>query len=500
LLCNVFRTTFTKLGRLLLLLLRYLCFSNRVTKVGCTLPDINCPDAASYFRSDVADVGSPAFWTGKLTGAQPTTNYCFRTAPSQCTGSTVPVRANSIAGDSSAVILGCLNAPTANTADLGSGKACPSVLPVNGDFTFFVVSLVAVCIISRYASRLLKLHYQCSWLYAQRALYDLTTPHHIPYEYWQPQYWQQQVTRLTKTVTVPLKLSHAPCTCRANLQATAVAVTGPPAVTAGNVVECRRNAPDKSCGNLVPVRAYDSTAFPGCISLIGSGTCPTTGYTNSLNYVFELWGPTTATDASPRIEACITAPGAAAASYACSNVVPAATYPIPISSDMLDANLPSDTGANLQGCARAGNTACPTGFFPLIGSNLQVHACRGARQNAVAGGCNATYVPLCDMQGGAGGATGAPQIAADGLCPGANTFACVAAAGSTFSTCSSLTSASKYPTSITGVVASQYKFIVKIQAQGTYTLVSCGVASTQATACNAASTFTNRKHLCRCPA
>lgn len=109
-------------------------------QIGCTLPEINCPDAAPYFRADVADVGSPAVWTGKLTGGQPTTNYCFRTAASQCPGSTVPVAANAIAGDSSAVILGCLNAPTAGTADLGDTKACPSVLPVAGDFSFYVVS------------------------------------------------------------------------------------------------------------------------------------------------------------------------------------------------------------------------------------------------------------------------------------------------------------------------------------------------------------------------
>jgi hypothetical protein len=114
-----------------------------VLQIGCTMPDINCPDATPYFRADVADVGTPAVWTGKLTGAQATTNYCFRAAPSQCTGSTVPVRANAIAGDSSAVILGCLNAATTTSADLGDTKACPSVLPVAGDFTFFVVSLTA---------------------------------------------------------------------------------------------------------------------------------------------------------------------------------------------------------------------------------------------------------------------------------------------------------------------------------------------------------------------
>jgi hypothetical protein len=81
------------------------------------------------------------------------------------------------------------------------------------------------------------------------------------------------------------------------------------------------------------------------------------------------------------------------------------------------------------------------------------------------------------------------------LCPGASTFACVAAAGATFNTCAGLTSAGKYPTSVTGAVAAQYKFIVKMQAQGTYTLASCGVASTQAKECNAASTFINREWL-----
>jgi hypothetical protein len=284
-------------------------------------------------------------------------------------------------------------------------------------------------------------------------------------------------------------------------QAIGVAVTGPPAATAGNVVECRRNAgAANSCGNLIPVRAFDSTATPGCISLLsGAAPCPSTGYTNSLNYNFELYGNITATDASPRLEACITPPGAAAASYACGNIVPASTYSVPVSSDMLDANLPSVTGATLQGCARAGNTACPTGFCPLISSNLQVQACRGTRQNAAASGCNATYVPLCDMQGAAGGVNGAPQLSAEGLCTGANTFACVTAAGATFNTCAGLTSASKYPTSVTGAVAAQYKFVVRIQAQGTYTLASCGVASAQAKECNAASTFINREWLlCNC--
>jgi hypothetical protein len=51
------------------------------------------------------------------------------------------VRASSLAGDSNAQILGCINAPNANTADLGAGKACPSVMPVAGDYTFFVVSV-----------------------------------------------------------------------------------------------------------------------------------------------------------------------------------------------------------------------------------------------------------------------------------------------------------------------------------------------------------------------
>jgi hypothetical protein len=121
----------------LLLLLLLLPFT---LQVGCTLPDINCPDSAQFFRADVADVGTPAVWTGKLTGAQPTTNYCFRTATAQCASNGIPVRGSSIAGDNNAQILGCLNAPTANTADLGAGKACPSVLPVAGDYTFFVVS------------------------------------------------------------------------------------------------------------------------------------------------------------------------------------------------------------------------------------------------------------------------------------------------------------------------------------------------------------------------
>ncbi|KAF6260874.1 hypothetical protein COO60DRAFT_1504511, partial [Scenedesmus sp. NREL 46B-D3] len=379
--------------------------------IGCTMPDINCPDATPYFRADVADVA--AVWTGKLAAAEPTTNYCFHSAPSQCSSTSIPVRANAIAGDSSAVILGCLNAPSANTADLGDGKACPSVLPVSGNFTFYV--------------------------------------------------------------------------------AIGVPIPGPAAATAGNVVECRRNAADKSCGNLVPVRAFGSTEVAGCISLLGAGTCPETGYTKSQNYDFELWGPTSPTDATPRLEGCVTPPGTVAASYACSSIVPASTYIIPVSSDTLDASLPSATGPNLQGCARAGNTACPASFFPLIGSNLQVQACRGTRQ-AASSGCNATYVPLCDMQGGAGGAAGVPQISGDGLCLGANTFACVAAAGSNFNTCAGLSSASKYPMSITGVLPSQYKFVVKVQPQGTYTLASCGVASAQATQCNAASTFTNRAY------
>jgi hypothetical protein len=118
--------------------------SNITMQVGCTLPDIDCPASASFFRADVADVvavvGSPAVWTGKLTGAQATTNYCFRTAVAQCANTGIPVRDSSLAGDNSAVILGCLNAPAANTADLGAGKACSTVLHVVGDYTFFVVS------------------------------------------------------------------------------------------------------------------------------------------------------------------------------------------------------------------------------------------------------------------------------------------------------------------------------------------------------------------------
>jgi hypothetical protein len=284
------------------------------------------------------------------------------------------------------------------------------------------------------------------------------------------------------------------------VQAIGVAVAGPLASTAGNVVECRKNSADRSCGSLIPVRAFDSTALPGCISLLsGAATCPSTGYTNSLNYNFELWGPTSTTDASAKLEACSTPPGAAAASYACSNIVPASTYPVPISSDNLDANVPSVTGANLVGCARAGNTACPATFYPLIGSNLQVDACSGARVNAAAGGCNTTYVPLCNMQGAAGGANGDPQLAADGLCTGANTLACVAAGG-TLSTCPGLTSTRNYPTSVTGATAAQYKFIVKIQAQGTYTLASCGVASALAKECNVAGTFINRECLFDVPA
>jgi hypothetical protein len=124
---------------------------------------------------------------------------------------------------------------------------------------------------------------------------------------------------------------------------------------------------------------------------------------------------------------------------------------------------------------------------------LQVQACRTARQDAAAGGCNVTYVPLCDMRGAAGGAGGAPQLRDDGLCAGSDTLGCVAAAGATWDTCGKLTTADGYPTVVNRVTASQFKFIARIFPSGYYLLASCAVASAQATTCNVAGTFTSRK-------
>jgi hypothetical protein len=249
-----------------------------------------------------------------------------------------------------------------------------------------------------------------------------------------------------------------------------------------------RRVPKEHCDEVVrrtSARSHSSTSISGCLAMSGSN-CPTTGYTGSLGFTFELWG------ASFKLDACVTPPGAAAASYSCSNIAPASTYVVPLSSDMLDANVPSTTGTNLQGCLKSG-TACPSGFYPLISSSLQVQACRSIRQTAAAGGCNASYVPLCDMRRAAGGAGGNPQLTTEGLCAGTDTLGCITAAGATWQTCANLTSTDGYPVVINGVAASQYKFVVKIFQQGYYLLTSCAVASAQASTCNVAGTITDRE-------
>jgi hypothetical protein len=382
-------------------------------QIGCTLPNAYCPAAAKFFR--VWSTATAPATPGQLVGGDIANVYCFRDAVSPVTGCpvtgsgatgvfSIPVRSSNVAGDSSASILGCINAATAGTGDLGT-NACPTDLPVanpagSEGYTFFVASGIAVS-------------------------------------------------------------------------------SGNPTVTAGNVIECRLKA-SRSCGNLASMRAYNAAVPEGCIALAAS--CPATGFSSASprGFTFGLYGSTSATDGTARLEACVTSPAPASASTqtSCINILPAGTWTVPMSNQPISAALSTDgivTG--LQGCLRALNTSCPvvgtTTYLPLISSSLQIQACR-----AVGSACPAGYVHLCNA-----------DVLADGRCNGAQdtpatftpvTSALGCAAITTPAQCRALQNANKYPT--TGGTA--FKFVVNVGS--TSTLIGCATMGTSIT-CKAAS-------------
>lgn len=235
-------------------------------------------------------------------------------------------------------------------------------------------------------------------------------------------------------------------------------------VTAGNVIECRKRDAGRSCGSLLPLRAYSETTPAGCVALSGSlPACIGAGYVT--NYAFELYGPTIASgtnaDATARLEACITnpQPSTNAADRSCALVVPALTYTIPVSSDPLNADL---TGSNLLGCAKAGNTACPATsvsntYYPIISNTTQIQACRS--QSA----CTSGYIPLCDST------TTGKKLPTTGICDGSNTLGCLVPLANNINQCSTLTSNSKYPTTL----ANPFKFVVGLANPSLFSFQSC---------------------------
>jgi hypothetical protein len=211
------------------------------------------------------------------------------------------------------------------------------------------------------------------------------------------------------------------------------------AVTAGDIVECRKNSIARSCNTLVPLRPHNDASSPpiGCLSFLGSSDCPSGGYTGSQSFTFELWGPFgTGTDATAKVEACVTLPGTTNTA-SCSNVSPAGAYTIPSSSDALSAA--TFTSPALLGCVRPGNTACPPGTYPLISNTIQITACRSTRSAAAVGACDASYTPICDIS---------TTSLINGVCAASETLGCVApqVTGGQFSVCAQLTSNNKYPT------------------------------------------------------
>jgi hypothetical protein len=266
--------------------------------------------------------------------------------------------------------------------------------------------------------------------------------------------------------------------------AASTTVAGPPAVTAGNVVECRVRDATRSCGSLTSVRTYSATAPAGCIALAANNPCPATGYTGSaapgLAATFGLYGPLAASDATARLEACITNPETAAgsASRDCSLVAPSNTYTVPINTDNL-AITPA-SGSTLVGCART-NTACPapaapaTTYYPIIGSDLKITACRAQAAAAITL-CPAGYVQLCD-------ATAGGSIDASGICTAGNTKGCLAQLGVVATDCNKLTSSSNYPTALA------YKFVATLQNAATSVLTSCAWTNTRTDCPAAANTY-----------
>lgn len=235
-----------------------------------------------------------------------------------------------------------------------------------------------------------------------------------------------------------------------------------PAVADGNIVECRINDATRSCGSLAQVRNYNELQPAGCIGLVGSSSaCPSSGYTFTSGAKFGLFGPFSATDATPRLEACVTNPQTAAgdSTRSCGLVVPSSTYIIPVSSDTVATATAALDPANLKGCARAA-TACPASYLPLINNDMKITACRA---NAA---CPTGAVPLCDTV--AANPANVAKLTAAGVCAAAETRGClIGSSAFTFSQCASLTSTSNYPTATT------YKFIVSLQTAQTSTLLSC---------------------------
>lgn len=267
-----------------------------------------------------------------------------------------------------------------------------------------------------------------------------------------------------------------------------------PTVTAGNIVECRKNDANRSCGSLLPVRSYDNAAPAGCISLAGALTeCLSSGFTSTAGYTFELYGPTIASgtnaDATPRLEACITNPqpgASAAAQRSCALVVPASTYTVTISSDPMN-NPGNGVGSNQIGCARV-NTACPkdsvtTKTYPLIGPDAKISSCRASSA------CATTYITLCDATG--------TVLPTTGVCAATETLGCyLPPASSNINQCSSLgSSTSKYPVALP-TTASSFKFVVSIDNQNLFTFKSCTSFASAATTCNPAngSPFVNKAY------
>jgi hypothetical protein len=247
--------------------------------------------------------------------------------------------------------------------------------------------------------------------------------------------------------------------------------------TAGNIVECLLST--ATCGNLVPYSDTVGSTVLGCISNLGVEPCPAftnTWLADSGAFNFELYGQTSSTDATAKMDACVKTPG--------SNACPVG-YTVPVSAALLSDTTPNPTPT---GCLAA-NTACPLPSaaadqrYPWIDANKKVIACRAASD------CPANFIALCDAETG--------TILSTGLCSngGADTRGCVAPGAAPVATpwevCSQLTSSgslTKYPSAIG--VASQYKFTVTIDTGGAGTVLSCGIHAAAATACNAPTSFT----------
>jgi hypothetical protein len=277
--------------------------------------------------------------------------------------------------------------------------------------------------------------------------------------------------------------------------ASGIAVSGPPTVTVGNIIECRVKDATRQCGSLLPVRSFDSTTPAGCFALAGTlTTCPTaTSFTNANGYTMNLWGAVSATDPTARLEACVTPAQATASQRTCSGYLPANTYTVPATGESMGVAPPADgvAGSALIGCVKA-STLCPAATpYPLIGrtasGDLTIQACRAGQST-----CAATFMPLCN----ADSADVVPSTTGATTCSAAATTNGCLLQGGPISQCATL-SANKFP--IGANTANPYKFVAAIQNQQTATLLACATMGENATpnpvtVCKAGTTFKQRAY------